>query len=157
MPGPRTDRVADADGAATEVADEGYSEAYFGRKVLAACGGSASIDPHYLSRGDLDDDGLTDWVLDWGGVTCNDASPAIMRGAGFCGAALCSVDVYRGNGAEVAGFLGMGGWVEKRDGVDWLVTAPHLMSCETELGQPCLYVSRFGPDGTLSGKMVVAE
>ena len=56
--------------------------------------GTAEVADGALFRGDLTGDGQPDHVVNWGKVTCNGVGPAVTRGAGYCGAAMCSADVY---------------------------------------------------------------
>ena len=63
----------------------------FGQLIAEACGGGYRLADGAELTGDLDGDGREDVVLDWAGVTCDDRSKG--RGAGFCGAALCRIEV----------------------------------------------------------------
>lgn len=63
----------------------------FGQLIAEACGGGYRLAEGAELTGDLDGDGREDVVLDWAGVTCDDRSKG--RGAGFCGAALCRIEV----------------------------------------------------------------
>ncbi|EPX82146.1 hypothetical protein Salmuc_02515 [Salipiger mucosus DSM 16094] len=63
----------------------------FGQLIATRCGGGFSITEGAEMTGRLDDDDQPDFVLDWGGVTCDDRSKG--RGAGFCGAALCTIEI----------------------------------------------------------------
>ncbi|MEO1139881.1 MAG: hypothetical protein AAFW87_10535 [Pseudomonadota bacterium] len=63
----------------------------FGQLIASACGGGYSIADGAELTGRLDNDDTPDLVLDWGGVTCDDRSKG--RGAGFCGAALCTIQI----------------------------------------------------------------
>lgn len=63
----------------------------FGQLIATHCGGAYSITADAEMTGRLDGDDTPDFVLDWGGVTCNDRSKG--RGAGFCGAALCTIEI----------------------------------------------------------------
>lgn len=62
-----------------------------GQLIANACGGSFTFADGAEFTGFLDGDDKPDIVLDWGGVTCDD--PSKGRGAGFCGAALCTIEV----------------------------------------------------------------
>ncbi len=63
--------------------------------IRDACApGTAEVKDGALYRGDLTGDGQPDHVLNWGRVTCHGVGPAVTRGAGYCGAAMCSADVY---------------------------------------------------------------
>ncbi|QFS84900.1 hypothetical protein FIU97_19600 (plasmid) [Roseivivax sp. THAF40] len=64
---------------------------YFGQLIATQCGGGYSIADGAEMTGRLDGDETPDFVLDWGGVTCDDRSKG--RGAGFCGAALCTIEI----------------------------------------------------------------
>ncbi|CTQ51290.1 hypothetical protein JDO7802_03329 [Jannaschia donghaensis] len=63
----------------------------FGQLIASTCGGGYSLAVGAEETADLDGDGREDVVLDWAGVTCDDRTKG--RGAGFCGAALCRIDV----------------------------------------------------------------
>jgi hypothetical protein len=63
----------------------------FGQLIATECGGGYSITDDAEMTGRLDGDDTPDFVLDWSGVTCDDRSKG--RGAGFCGAALCTIEI----------------------------------------------------------------
>lgn len=63
----------------------------FGQLIATVCGGGYSLAEGAEFTGRLDSDDKPDIVLDWAGVTCDDRSKG--RGAGFCGAALCAVEI----------------------------------------------------------------
>lgn len=63
----------------------------FGQLIATQCGGGYSITDDAEMTGRLDGDNTPDFVLDWGGVTCDDRSKG--RGAGFCGATLCTIEI----------------------------------------------------------------
>jgi hypothetical protein len=76
----------------------------FDARLTEACGGGYTLADGALLSGRLDGDAVPDLVLDWSGVRCADAS--IGRGAGYCGAALCRIDVYLsalGGSGEILG------------------------------------------------------
>lgn len=57
--------------------------------ILAGCNGPATRMEGYLLEGEIDGDGRPDVVLDWSEVSCSGDMPRP-----FCGASLCSADVY---------------------------------------------------------------
>lgn len=59
------------------------------RAVAEGCNGPATRGPGYLLAGNVDGDGVEDIVLDWDAVEC--AAPPARP---FCGAALCSADLF---------------------------------------------------------------
>lgn len=58
-------------------------------RITQGCSGPAPLPPDAIQAGDLDADGLADFVLDWGAINCPGAMPRP-----FCGAANCSHDVF---------------------------------------------------------------
>jgi hypothetical protein len=74
--------------------------------VQRQCQGSFSYNIQNLAFGDLDGDGQTDILLDWGEVRCQ--GPIGPRP--FCGAANCSIDILLSskNYAPGEGYLGVG-------------------------------------------------
>ncbi|ETX13577.1 hypothetical protein OCH239_09870 [Roseivivax halodurans JCM 10272] len=60
--------------------------------VTQACGGGFTLAEDAILSGRIDNDTEEDVVLDWADVSCNDRSRG--RGAGFCGAALCTIEVF---------------------------------------------------------------
>ncbi|MEM9435443.1 MAG: hypothetical protein AAGA15_00260 [Pseudomonadota bacterium] len=71
--------------------DSGGGPILFDQLIAQMCGGGYALVPGAKLSGLLDDDDQPDLVLDWGGVTCDDRSKG--RGAGFCGTALCTIEV----------------------------------------------------------------
>lgn len=63
----------------------------FVQLIAQMCGGGYRLEEGAEMAALLDDDDQPDLVLYWGGVTCDDQSKG--RGAGFCGAALCTIEV----------------------------------------------------------------
>lgn len=59
------------------------------RHVQQGCGAPAAIPSAAVQAGDLDKDGVPDFVLDWGGIHC---PGALARP--FCGAANCSHNIF---------------------------------------------------------------
>lgn len=57
--------------------------------LTAGCNGPATREPGYLLTGNLDGDGAEDTLLDWARILCDSGVPRP-----FCGAALCTVDVF---------------------------------------------------------------
>lgn len=57
--------------------------------VAQGCGAAAVIPGDIVQAGDLDNDGIPDFVMDWGGITC----PGPLARP-FCGAANCSHNVF---------------------------------------------------------------
>ncbi|WP_159441607.1 hypothetical protein [Roseivivax lentus] len=79
------------DATAATGASEAGRIVYFGQLIATQCAGGYSISDEAEMTGRLDGDDIPDFVLDWGGVTCDDRSKG--RGAGFCGAALCTIEI----------------------------------------------------------------
>lgn len=52
------------------------------------CGGLFDVDRSYITATDLDQDGLADYVLHYGGVDCGDSTK------NYCGASNCSIEVF---------------------------------------------------------------
>lgn len=63
----------------------------FGQLISTMCGGGYTLAEGAEFTGRLDGDDTPDLILDWSGVTCDD--PSKGRGAGFCGAALCTIEI----------------------------------------------------------------
>ncbi|TCO74087.1 hypothetical protein [Rhodovulum euryhalinum] len=82
-----TARAAPA-GAAPDAAT--LTLAFVQGRIAEACPSGGSFGRGALVQTDIDGDGLNDYLVDWGEVSC----PPMGRGAGFCGAALCTIDVY---------------------------------------------------------------
>ncbi|WP_299652378.1 hypothetical protein [uncultured Tateyamaria sp.] len=59
--------------------------------ITSACGGGYALAQGAEFTGRLDGDDRPDIILNWAGVTCDDRSKG--RGAGFCGAAFCTIDL----------------------------------------------------------------
>lgn len=59
--------------------------------IETACGGGYTLRQGAKITANLDADNVPDTILDWAGVTCDDKTKG--RGAGFCGAALCVIEV----------------------------------------------------------------
>ncbi|MEM9851176.1 MAG: hypothetical protein AAF761_04170 [Pseudomonadota bacterium] len=79
--------------------------ALFDAVITAACGGAYTLAEGAEFTGLLDGDTTPDVVLDWAGVTCADRSRG--RGAGFCGAALCTIEVAFSSTPEREQILGV--------------------------------------------------
>ncbi len=76
-----------------------------GQMIAEACGGGYSLADGHEFTALLDGDDRPDIVLDWAGVTCDDRSRG--RGAGRCGAIMCSITVVLTETKGVQELLGL--------------------------------------------------
>ncbi|MEX0281027.1 MAG: hypothetical protein AB3N13_07520 [Arenibacterium sp.] len=104
------------------------------------CNGAARREDGYLLPGDIDGDGQEDIVLNWDSVICMTTIPRP-----FCGAAMCSAEVYLSSLFPRTGqpeqLLAIGvRIVELNNGLDGLITGGSLASCAQEGRTPCEYL-----------------
>lgn len=69
------------------------------------CNGGYSLADGAALEGLIDDDELTDTVLDYAGIQCDD--PSIGRGAGYCGINMCSIAIHLTSRSEPTILLGV--------------------------------------------------
>ncbi|TDK52127.1 hypothetical protein E1832_02075 [Antarcticimicrobium luteum] len=103
--------------------------------IRRGCGGPASWTPEALKSANIDGDGAEDIVLDWREVTCSGYGSSL-----FCGAAMCSADLYisalyprRG---KPESWLAQGLRIQPlSNGMDGVVMGSSLASC-SQIGLP---------------------
>ena len=93
-----------------------------------SCGGVARPEPGYLLTAQIDDDGQMDAVLDWSKITCANG------GRPFCGASMCSADVFLSRlypaKAQPEALLAVGVSIEPlSNGLSSVVLGGSLSSC----------------------------
>lgn len=76
-----------------------------GQMIAAACGGGYALADGHEFTALIDGDDKPDIILDWAGVTCDDRSKG--RGAGRCGAAMCSITVAFTQTQSIQDLLGV--------------------------------------------------
>ena len=136
-----------AGGGVPAPATPGFSLADAQRIAETACSGPANIAPGGAVLARMDEDAAPDLVLDYGAITCLGQAFPMSRGAGFCGAALCSIQVYLTGGYRAGTgpleYLGMGATVRPgAHGRDEIVSVPALASCTALNLDPCQSVTR---------------
>ena len=104
-------RSASASRPASSSAD-GDRKANLNDIVAQACGGEYHIASTSDLSGDLDGDGAPDRILDWAGVRCLDRSKG--RGAGFCGASMCRIDIALSSSGQHQQLLGLNPELKRR-------------------------------------------
>jgi hypothetical protein len=108
--------------------------------VATGCEGTAQRGEGYLLSGDIDGDGQEDIVLNWDSVTCMSTLPRP-----FCGAAMCSVQVFLSSLFPRLGqpeeLLAIGvRLVELNNGLDGLIAGGGMSTCAAERRNPCEYL-----------------
>ncbi|URF49722.1 hypothetical protein M8007_11545 [Dinoroseobacter shibae] len=105
--------------------------------LTEGCNGAFDLEPSALLRGQIDGDGIEDVVLDWGSVTCR-SGPARP----FCGAAMCSVDVFlsaRSGAPET--LLALGVRLQPlSNGLQGVATGGSLAMCQDRGGGSCEFL-----------------
>lgn len=102
--------------------------------IERGCNGPAERLAGYLLTGNIDGDGQEDAVLDWGSVTCLTSHPRP-----FCGASMCSADVYLSaqfpRTGQPEGLLGLGVRLQPlSNGAMAVATGGSLSMCQPQGG-----------------------
>ncbi|GGA97428.1 hypothetical protein [Allosediminivita pacifica] len=84
-------------------------------RIREACRGAYSGEDAIVQT-EIDGDGKPDFLLDWSSVTCADRS--VGRGGGYCGAQMCSIDVYASSA------YAPGGWPQPILALSYALPAP---------------------------------
>ena len=108
--------------------------------IQQGCNGPAQREAGYLLTGDIDGDGQEDAVVDWARLRCQ---TGIARP--FCGAALCSVDIFLTRAFPSRGMaetiLAIGARLVPLDnGNDGLITGGSLSNCQFPPRNPCEFL-----------------
>ncbi len=114
----------------TTTAAPGLTAAVPEARIREACRG-AYTGAGAIVQTEIDGDGKPDFLLDWSSVTCADRS--VGRGGGYCGAQMCSIDVYASSTYDP------GGWPQSTLALSYTLPAPgadHALST-TVTGGSC--------------------